>query len=52
MSATHPHAKLHKWHNALFFHWVQEVIASKYIIKMMQLPSTDTPANILSKNWA
>ncbi len=50
-SATHPHAKLHKWHNALFFHWVWEVIAYKYII-IMHMPTADNPANILSKHWA
>ena len=50
-SATHPHAKLHKWHNALSFHWVWEAIMSKYII-MMHMPSADNPADILSKHWA
>jgi hypothetical protein len=25
-SATQPHAKLHRWHNALSFHWLWEAI--------------------------
>jgi hypothetical protein len=37
-SAAQPHAKLHKWHNALSFHWAWEMITSKYII-MMHMPS-------------
>jgi hypothetical protein len=41
-SATHHHAKLHKHHNALSFHCVQEVIMSKHII-MTHMPGMDTP---------
>jgi hypothetical protein len=50
-SATQPHAKLHKQHNALSFHWIWEAIASRYII-MMHMPGADNPADILSKHWA
>ncbi len=50
-SATQPHAKHHKWHNALSFHWAWEAIVSKNII-MTHMPGADNPADILSKHWA
>jgi hypothetical protein len=46
-----PHAKLHKRHNALSFHHVQEAVASKYVT-IFHLPGKYNPANILSKHWA
>jgi hypothetical protein len=49
-SSTQPHARLHKWHNALSFHCVQEVIASKYVL-MMHLSGKANPSDILSKPW-
>jgi hypothetical protein len=45
---TQPHARLHKQHNALSFHHVWEVIASKYVL-MMHLSGKANPSNILSK---
>jgi hypothetical protein len=50
-SATHPHAMLHMWHNALSFHWVQKEVVSKYII-MTHMPGADKLPNILSNHWA
>jgi hypothetical protein len=49
-SLTQPHARLHKRHNALSFHCVWEVIASKYVL-MMHLSGKANPSNILSKHW-
>jgi hypothetical protein len=46
-----PHAKLHKRHNALSFHRVQEAVPSKYVT-IFHLPGKYNPANILSKHWA
>jgi hypothetical protein len=46
-----PHAKLHKRHNALSFHCVQEAVASKYVT-IFHLPGKYNPADILSKHWA
>jgi hypothetical protein len=46
-----PHAKLHKRHNALSFHFVQEAVASKYVM-IFHLPGKYNPADILSKHWA
>jgi hypothetical protein len=50
-SSTIPHAKLHKHHNALSFHHVQEAIAAKFIA-MHHLDGIFNPADILSKHWA
>jgi hypothetical protein len=44
-----PHAKLHKRHNALSFHCVQEAVASKYVT-FFHLPGKYNPADILSKH--
>jgi hypothetical protein len=46
-----PHAKLHKRHNALSFHHVQEAVAFKYVM-IFHLLGKYNPANILSKHWA
>ena len=45
-SSTIPHAKLHKRHNALSFHRVQEAIAAKFIA-MHHLDGIFNPADIL-----
>jgi hypothetical protein len=45
-----PHAKLHKRHNALSFHHVQEAVTSKYVM-IFHLPGEYNPADILSKHW-
>jgi hypothetical protein len=50
-ASSTPHAKLHKRHNALSFHRVQEAVASKYVT-IFHLPGEYNPANILSKHWA
>ena len=49
-SATTPHAKLHKRHNALSFHRVREAISAK-IIAFHHIKSEANPADILSKHW-
>jgi len=49
-SATIPHSKLHKRHNALSFHRVREAIAAKYI-SMYHLSGEFNPADILTKHW-
>ena len=49
-TASIPHAKLHKRHNALSFHRVREAIVAK-IIKFFHLPGETNPADILSKHW-
>ena len=50
-SSSIPHAKLHKRHNALSFHRICEVVASKYV-GFYFLPGADNPADILSKHWS
>ena len=49
-TATVPHSKLHKRHNALSYHKTREAIAAG-VQKMFHLPGTDNPADILSKHW-
>jgi len=49
-SSTIPHAKLHKWHNALSFHCIHEAIAGA-IIGFYHIDGNKNPADILSKNW-
>jgi hypothetical protein len=51
-ASSTPHAKLHKRHNALSFHHVQEAVASKYVMIFHPLPGEYNPADILSKHWA
>jgi hypothetical protein len=50
-ASSTPHAKLHKRHNALSFHHVQEAVASKYVT-IFHLLGKYNPADILSKHWA
>jgi hypothetical protein len=50
-ASSTPHAKLHKRHNILSFHRVQEAVASKYGV-IFHLPGEYNPADILSKHWA
>jgi hypothetical protein len=51
-ASSTPHAKLHKRHNALSFHCVQEAVASKYVT-IFHLPGIYyNPADILSKHWS
>jgi hypothetical protein len=50
-ASSTPHAKLHKRHNVLSFHCVQEAVASKYVT-IFHLPGEYNPADILSKHWA
>jgi hypothetical protein len=47
-SATIPHSKLHKRHNALSFHCVHEAITAKYI-SMYHLSGEFNPVDILTK---
>jgi hypothetical protein len=49
-SATIPHSKLHKRHNALSFHCVHKAIAAKYV-SMYHLSGEFNPADILTKHW-
>ena len=49
-SASIPHARLHKRHNALSFHRVHEGIAAG-IAEFHHVRSGDNPADILSKQW-
>ena len=49
-SATAPHAKLLKRHNALSFHRVREVIASR-VNGFYHVRSAENLADILSKHW-
>ena len=49
-SSSKSHSKLHKCHNALLFHHVREVIASKYI-SFTFLDGKYNPTNVLSKHW-
>jgi hypothetical protein len=49
-SATQPYAKLHKQHNVLSFHRVQEAIASGVFV-FTHIPGENNPADILSKHW-
>jgi hypothetical protein len=50
-SSTTPHAILHKRHNALSFHRVQEAIASGGVYVFLHIPGENNPADILSKHW-
>ena len=49
-SASIPHSRLHKRHNALSYHRVREAIVAE-IISFFHLPGTSNPADILSKHW-
>ena len=48
-SSTVPHVKLHKPHNVLSFHRVQETIASK-ILAFISILGQINPADILSEH--
>ena len=49
-TASMPHGKLHKRHNALAYHRVREAIAAG-IIRFHHIPGHTNPADILSKHW-
>jgi hypothetical protein len=49
-SATVPHAKLHKRHNALSFHRVREAVAAKFVA-IFHLNGEHNPADIMTKHW-
>ena len=49
-SGTQVHAKLHKRHNMLLFHFVREAIAAGYVA-FTHIPGSINPADILSKHW-
>lgn len=49
-SASVPHSKLHKRHNALSYHKTRESIAAK-ITRYVHIPGSTNPADILSKHW-
>ena len=49
-SSTIPHSKIHKWHMALSFHWVQEAMASG-MLYFGFIDGSINPADILSKHW-
>ena len=50
-SATMPHSKLNKRHNALSFHRVRETIAAKFVA-FMHVPGAINPSDVLSKHWS
>jgi len=49
-TATIPHSKLHKRHNALAYHRVREAVAAG-ITRMHHIAGKMNPADILSKHW-
>ena len=49
-SSTQVHAKLHKRHNLLSFHFVREAIARGFI-SFTHIPGKENPSDILSKHW-
>jgi hypothetical protein len=49
-SATLIHAKLHKRHNMLSFHFVREAIAAGYV-QFTHIAGNINPADILTKHW-
>ena len=49
-SASVPHSKLHKRHNALSYHKVREAIAAG-VIQFHHIFGDTNPADILSKHW-
>jgi len=50
-SSTILHSKLHKQHNALSFHHIQEAIATGILLEFYHIEGTENPADILSKHW-
>ena len=49
-SSIIPHARLHKRHNILSYHYVRSMIASGFL-NMQHLPSESNAADVCSKNW-
>ena len=49
-TASAPHGRLHKRHNALSFHKVRAAIAAK-VIRFHHIPGVANPADVLSKHW-
>jgi hypothetical protein len=49
-TASIPHGKIHKWHNALAFHRTREVIATN-ITRYHHINRKKNPSDILSKHW-
>jgi hypothetical protein len=49
-SSVKVHAKLHKRHNMLSFHFVREAVAAGYV-HVTHIPGNTNPADILSKHW-
>jgi len=49
-TASVPHSKLHKCHNALSYHHTREAMAAA-ITHFHHIEGTSNPANILSKHW-
>ena len=49
-TASVPHSKIMKRHNALSYHRTREAIAAK-ILQFHHIPGTENPADILSKHW-
>ena len=49
-TASVPHSKIMKRHNALSYHRTREAIAAK-IIQFHHIPGAENPADILSKHW-
>jgi hypothetical protein len=50
-SASIPHSKLHKRHNALSFHRTREAIAAR-ILRFVHVDGKHNAADILSKHWS
>jgi len=50
-SSSFPHAKLHKRHNILSYHYVRSMVAAGFIA-MHHIPSEANLADVLSKHWA
>jgi hypothetical protein len=49
-TASMPHGKLNKRHNALSYHRTREAIAAD-IVRFHHIPGNKNPADILSKHW-
>jgi len=50
-SSTFPHARLHKRHNILSYHYVRSMIA-KGFLAMHHIQSGDNVADVVSKHWS
>ena len=49
-SCSMPHARLHKRHVIISFHWICEAVAAK-ILHFIHMPGANNPADVLSKLW-